>query len=157
MTEIERQQIIALVKSSDTGYRVYGTYCCGIVCSKGSEILGKCPEKVTVLLSANILKNTQWGVGLTRNRYDRIAYRSGVGRVNRQVRISVGSIERLYTRCGGARKTVYRREAHSHSTEEGIEEKLYIEVRCEAGKISLPPSLPADTTLYMWHATKRCY
>lgn len=64
MTEIERQQIIALVKSE-----VIPAIGCtepiavALCAAKAAETLGKRPEKVTVLLSANILKNAM-GVGI---------------------------------------------------------------------------------------------
>ena len=64
MTETERQQIIALVKSE-----VIPAIGCtepiavALCAAKAAEILDKCPEKVTVLLSANILKNAM-GVGI---------------------------------------------------------------------------------------------
>ena len=63
MTETERRQIIALVKSE-----VIPAIGCtepiavALCVAKAAEVLNKRPEKITVLLSANILKNAM-GVG----------------------------------------------------------------------------------------------
>ena len=64
MTETERRQIIALVKSE-----VIPAIGCtepiavALCVAKAAEVLNKRPEKITVLLSANILKNAM-GVGI---------------------------------------------------------------------------------------------
>ena len=62
MTETERRQIIALVKSE-----VIPAIGCtepiavALCVAKAAEVLNKRPEKITVLLSANILKNAmEW-------------------------------------------------------------------------------------------------
>ena len=64
MTETERQQIISLVKRE-----VIPAIGCtepiavALCVAKAAEVLDKRPEKITVLLSANILKNAM-GVGI---------------------------------------------------------------------------------------------
>lgn len=82
MTETERRQIIALVKSE-----VIPAIGCtepiavALCVAKAAEVLNKRPEKITVLLSANILKNAM-GVGI---RYgdDWITDCCGAWRLNR--------------------------------------------------------------------------
>lgn len=133
MTETERQQIIALVKSE-----VIPAIGCtepiavALCVAKATEVLGKRPEKITVLLSTNILKNAM-GVGIP-----------GTGMIGLPIAVALGAL---------FGKSAYQLEVLKDSTpdavEEGkrfidekrihislkndIEEKLYIEVCCEAG------------------------
>lgn len=133
MTETERRQIIALVKSE-----VIPAIGCtepiavALCVAKATEVLGKRPEKITVLLSTNILKNAM-GVGIP-----------GTGMIGLPIAVSLGAL---------IGKSAYQLEVLKDSTpdavEEGkrfidekrihislkndIEEKLYIEVCCEAG------------------------
>lgn len=133
MTEVERQQIIALVKSE-----VIPAIGCtepiavALCVAKATETLDRRPEKITVLLSANILKNAM-GVGIP-----------GTGMIGLPIAVALGAL---------IGKSEYQLEVLKDSTpaavEEGkrfidekrihialkddIEEKLYIEVCCEAG------------------------
>ncbi len=133
MTETERRQIIALVKSE-----VIPAIGCtepiavALCVAKATEVLGKRPEKITVLLSTNILKNAM-GVGIP-----------GTGMIGLPIAVALGAL---------IGKSAYQLEVLKDSTpdavEEGkrfidekrihislkndIEEKLYIEVCCEAG------------------------
>lgn len=133
MTETERQQIISLVKRE-----VIPAIGCtepiavALCVAKAAEVLDKRPEKITVLLSANILKNAM-GVGIP-----------GTGMIGLPIAVALGAL---------IGKSAYQLEVLKDSTpeavEEGkrfidekriyislkndIEEKLYIEVSCEAG------------------------
>ena len=133
MTETERQQIISLVKRE-----VIPAIGCtepiavALCVAKAAEVLDKRPEKITVLLSANILKNAM-GVGIP-----------GTGMIGLPIAVALGAL---------IGKSAYQLEVLKDSTpeavEEGkrfidekriyislkndIEEKLYIEVCCEAG------------------------
>ena len=132
MTETERQQIIALVKSE-----VIPAIGCtepiavALCVAKAAEVLNKRPEKITVLLSANILKNAM-GVGIP-----------GTGMIGLPIAVALGAL---------IGKSVYQLEVLKDSTpdaveagkrfieekrinislKDDIEEKLYIEVCCEA-------------------------
>ena len=133
MTETERQQIISLVKRE-----VMPAIGCtepiavALCVAKAAEVLNKRPEKVTVLLSANILKNAM-GVGIP-----------GTGMIGLPIAVALGAL---------IGKSEYQLEVLKDSTPEAveagkrfidekrihislkndIEEKLYIEVCCEAG------------------------
>ena len=133
MTETERQQIISLVKRE-----VIPAIGCtepiavALCVAKAAEVLNKRPEKVTVLLSANILKNAM-GVGIP-----------GTGMIGLPIAVALGAL---------IGKSEYQLEVLKDSTPEAveagkrfidekrihislkndIEEKLYIEVCCEAG------------------------
>lgn len=132
MTETERRQIIALVKSE-----VIPAIGCtepiavALCVAKAAEVLNKRPEKITVLLSANILKNAM-GVGI-----------SGTGMIGLPIAVALGAL---------IGKSAYQLEVLKDSTpdaveagkrfieekrinislKDDIEEKLYIEVCCEA-------------------------
>lgn len=132
MTETERRQIIALVKSE-----VIPAIGCtepiavALCVAKAAEVLNKRPEKITVLLSANILKNAM-GVGIP-----------GTGMIGLPIVVALGAL---------IGKSAYQLEVLKDSTpdaveagkrfieekrinislKDDIEEKLYIEVCCEA-------------------------
>ena len=132
MIETERRQIIALVKSE-----VIPAIGCtepiavALCVAKAAEVLNKRPEKITVLLSANILKNAM-GVGIP-----------GTGMIGLPIAVALGAL---------IGKSAYQLEVLKDSTpdaveagkrfieekrinislKDDIEEKLYIEVCCEA-------------------------
>lgn len=152
MTSSERQQIIALVKCE-----VIPAIGCtepiavALCVAKAAEILGKRPEKVSVLLSANILKNAM-GVGIP-----------GTGMIGLPIAVALGAL---------IGKSEYQLEVLKDSTpaavEEGkrfidekriqislkddIEEKLYIEVCCEAGKDKATAIIAGGHTTFIYMA-----
>ena len=133
MTETERQQIISLVKREVIpAIGCTAPIAVALCVAKAAEVLNKRPEKVTVLLSANILKNAM-GVGIP-----------GTGMIGLPIAVALGAL---------IGKSEYQLEVLKDSTPEAmeagkrfidekrihislkndIEEKLYIEVCCEAG------------------------
>ncbi len=152
MTEIERQQIIALVKCE-----VIPAIGCtepiavALCVAKAAEILGKRPEKVSVLLSANILKNAM-GVGIP-----------GTGMIGLPIAVALGAL---------IGKSEYQlevlKDSNPAAVEEGkrfidekriqislkddIEEKLYIEVCCEAGKDKATAIIAGGHTTFIYMA-----
>ena len=132
MTETERRQIIALVKSE-----VIPAIGCtepiavALCVAKAAEVLNKRPGKITVLLSANILKNAMGG-GIP-----------GTGMIGLPIAVALGAL---------IGKSAYQLEVLKDSTpdaveagkrfieekrinislKDDIEERLYIEVCCEA-------------------------
>lgn len=133
MTESERKQIISLVKRE-----VIPAIGCtepiavALAVAKASETLGKCPEKITLFLSANILKNAM-GVGIP-----------GTGMIGLPIAVALGAL---------IGKSEYQLEVLKDTKPEALElgrkmiedkliniqlkkdiaEKLYIEAICEAG------------------------
>ena len=107
MTESERRQIIELIKKE-----VIPAIGCtepiavALCVAKAAETLGAKPEKIEVLLSANILKNAM-GVGIP-----------GTGMVGLPIAVALGALigksdyqlEVLYAGSGGAGKTIHRRK-----------------------------------------------
>ena len=129
----ERKQIIALVKREVVpAIGCTEPMAVALCVAKATEILGRRPEKVTALLSANILKNAI-GVGIP-----------GTGMVGLPIAIALGAL---------VGKSAYQLEVLKGCTpddvetgkqfiaekririalKDGIAEKLYIEVHCEAG------------------------
>lgn len=133
ISKSEREQIIALIKKE-----VIPAIGCtepiavALCVAKATETLGEKPEKISVQLSANILKNAM-GVGIP-----------GTGMIGLPIAIALGAI---------VGKSEYQLEVLKNCTPEaveegkrmiaskainiglkyGIEEKLYIEVKCYAG------------------------
>ena len=134
MTEAERKQIIALVQREVVpAIGCTEPIAVALCVAKATETLGAKPEKIDVLLSANILKNAM-GVGIP-----------GTGMIGLPIAIALGAL---------IGKSEYQLEVLKDSTpdvveegkrfieekrihislKENIEEKLYIEVCCEAGE-----------------------
>lgn len=152
MTSSERQQIIALVKCE-----VIPAIGCtepiavALCVAKAAEILGKRPEKVSVLLSANILKNAM-GVGIP-----------GTGMIGLPIAVALGAL---------IGKSEYQlevlKDSNPTAVEEGkrfidekriqislkddIEEKLYIEVCCESGKDKATAIIAGGHTTFIYMA-----
>lgn len=129
----EREQIIALIKREVVpAIGCTEPIAVALCVAKATETLGCRPEKIKVLLSANILKNAM-GVGIP-----------GTGMIGLPIAIALGAL---------IGKSEYQLEVLKDSTPEaveegkkfidaqaidialklGIEEKLFIEVICEAG------------------------
>lgn len=134
ITETERKRIIDLIHQEVVpAIGCTEPIAVALCVAKATETLGTNPEKINVLLSANILKNAM-GVGIP-----------GTGMIGLPIAIALGAL---------IGKSEYQLEVLKDSTpdvvEEGkrfieekrihislkedIEEKLYIEVCCEAGE-----------------------
>lgn len=132
MKESERKQIIALVnREVIPAIGCTEPIAVALCVAKASEALGRRPEKITVNLSANILKNAM-GVGIP-----------GTGMIGLPIAVALGAL---------VGKSEYMLEVLKDSTpesvekgkkmlaerrvdirlKEDIEEKLYIEAICEA-------------------------
>lgn len=133
MTNQEREQIIALIKRE-----VIPAIGCtepiavALCVAKATETLGVKPEKITVHLSANILKNAM-GVGIP-----------GTGMIGLPIAIALGSLigkseyqlevlKDSSPEAVEAAKAFIDEKRVNISLKEGINEKLYIETTCEAG------------------------
>ena len=133
ISKSEREQIIALIKREVVpAIGCTEPIAVALCVAKATETLGERPEKISVLLSANILKNAM-GVGIP-----------GTGMIGLPIAIALGAI---------IGKSKYQLEVLKDSTPEaveegkkmidsqaidislkyGIEEKLYIEVKCSKG------------------------
>lgn len=133
LNKSEREQIIALVQRE-----VIPAIGCtepvavALCVAKAAETLGKQPEHITVLLSANILKNAM-GVGIP-----------GTGMIGLPIAIALGALIgkssyqlEVLKDCSPEAvengKQYIAEKRIAISLKENITEKLYIEVDCEAG------------------------
>lgn len=152
MNETEKKQIIALVKRE-----VIPAIGCtepiavALAVAKAGETLGSLPEKITVYLSANILKNAM-GVGIP-----------GTGMIGLPIAVALGAL---------IGKSEYQLEVLKDSTpqaveqgkkmiaekriniclKEDIEEKLYIEAICEAGGEKAVATIAGGHTCFVYIA-----
>lgn len=152
MIEAERKQIIDLVQRE-----VIPAIGCtepiavALCVAKATETLGVKPEKIKVLLSANVLKNAM-GVGIP-----------GTGMIGLPIAVALGAI---------VGKSAYQLEVLkdctpeaveqgrqwieekriSISLKEGIAEKLYIEAICEAGGKTATAIIAGGHTTYIYIA-----
>ena len=102
MTEIERRQINALVKSEVVpAIGCTEPIAVALCVAKATEVLCKRPEKITVLLSANILKNAM-GVGIP-----------GTGMIGLPIAVALGAL---------IGKSAYQLEVLKDSTSDTVEE-----------------------------------
>lgn len=152
MTDSERQQIIALVKSEVVpAIGCTEPIAVALCVAKAAEVLGKRPEKITVLLSANILKNAM-GVGIP-----------GTGMIGLPIAVALGAL---------IGKSEYQLEVLKDSTPEAveagkrfieekrihialkanIEEKLYIEICCEAEEDKATAIIAGGHTTFVYIA-----
>lgn len=133
MTELERKQIIALVQCEVVpAIGCTEPIAVALCVAKATETLGVKPEKINVLLSANILKNAM-GVGIP-----------GTGMIGLPIAVALGALigkseyqlEVLKDSTSAAveeGKRFIDEKRISIALKENIAEKLYIEVCCEAG------------------------
>ena len=152
MTEIERRQINALVKSEVVpAIGCTEPIAVALCVAKATEVLGKRPEKITVLLSANILKNAM-GVGIP-----------GTGMIGLPIAVALGAVigksaYQLEVLKDSTSDTVeegkrFIDEKRIHiSLKDGIEEKLYIEVCCEAGEDKSTAVIAGGHTTFIYIA-----
>ena len=132
ISQSEREQIIALINREVVpAIGCTEPIAVALCVAKATETLGRKPEKIQVLLSTNILKNAM-GVGIP-----------GTGMIGLPIAIALGAIigkseyqlEVLKDSCPEAveeGKKLIDAQAIDIALKYGIEEKLYIEVICEA-------------------------
>ena len=133
MEQLERQQIIALVKREVVpAIGCTEPMAVALCVARATEILGHRTEKVTALLSANILKNAM-GVGIP-----------GTGMIGLPIAIALGALIgrseyqlEVLKDCtpqavNEGKQFIDEKRIHI-ALKDGIEEKLYIEVICQAG------------------------
>lgn len=133
ITELERKRIIDLIHQEVVpAIGCTEPIAVALCVARATETLGMRPEKINVLLSANILKNAM-GVGIP-----------GTGMIGLPIAIALGALigkseyqlEVLKDSTPDAveegKRFIEEKRIHI-SLKENIEEKLYIEICCEAG------------------------
>ena len=129
ISKSEREQIISLIKREVVpAIGCTEPIAVALCVAKATEVLGTRPEKVSVLLSANILKNAM-GVGIP-----------GTGMIGLPIAIALGAIvgkseyqlevlKDLTPESVEEGKGMIDSQAIDISLKYGIEENLYIEVK----------------------------
>lgn len=134
ITETERKRIIDLIHQEVVpAIGCTEPIAVALCVAKATETLGTKPEKINVLLSANILKNAM-GVGIP-----------GTGMIGLPIAIALGALigkseyqlevlkDSTLDVVEEGKRFIEEKRIHI-SLKENIEEKLYIEVCCEAGE-----------------------
>ena len=133
MNEQERKNIIALVKREVVpAIGCTEPMAVALCVAKAAEVLGKRPEKITALLSTNILKNAM-GVGIpgTGGMIGlpiAIALGALVGKSDYQLEVLKDSTPEAVAE---GKRFIDEHRIHI-ALKDGIAEKLYVEVHCEA-------------------------
>ncbi|WP_297272128.1 L-serine ammonia-lyase, iron-sulfur-dependent, subunit alpha [uncultured Bacteroides sp.] len=133
MNEQERKNIIALVKREVVpAIGCTEPMAVALCVAKAAEVLGKRPEKITALLSTNILKNAM-GVGIpgTGGMIGlpiAIALGALVGKSDYQLEVLKDSTPEAVVE---GKRFIDEHRIHI-ALKDGITEKLYVEVHCEA-------------------------
>ena len=134
ISKSEREQIIALIKKEVVpAIGCTEPIAVALCVAKATETLGERPKKISVLLSANILKNAM-GVGIP-----------GTGMIGLPIAIALGAIigkseyqlevlKDCTPEAVEEGKKMIESQAIDISLKYGIEEKLYIEVKCSSDK-----------------------
>ena len=155
MNELERKRIIALVQREVVpAIGCTEPIAVALCVAKAAETLGRKPEKVQVLLSANILKNAM-GVGIP-----------GTGMIGLPIAIALGALigrseyqlEVLKDSTPGAveqGKQFIDDKRICISLKENITEKLYIEVTCEADGETATAIIAGGHTTFVYIAHNR--
>ena len=127
-----REQIIALINREVVpAVGCTEPICVSLCVARATEVLGFRPEKITALLSANILKNAM-GVGIP-----------GTGMIGLPIAIALGAlvgkseyqlevIKDLTPKTLEEGKQYIANDHIDIQLKRGITEKLYVEIRCEA-------------------------
>ncbi|ADV45248.1 serine dehydratase subunit alpha family protein [Bacteroides helcogenes] len=152
MTEAERQRIIALVKCE-----VIPAIGCtepiavALCVAKATEILGKRPEKITVLLSANILKNAM-GVGIPGTGMIGLPIAVALGALVGKSKYQLEVLKDCTPQAVDEGKRFMEEKRIQISLKENIEEKLYIEVCCRAGEDEATAVIAGGHTTFIYVA-----
>jgi UPF0597 protein BF3772 len=134
ITETERKRIIDLIHQEVVpAIGCTEPIAVALCVAKATETLGTKPEKISVLLSANILKNAM-GVGIPGTGMIglpiAIAQGALIGKSEYQLEVLKDSTPDVVEE---GKRFIEEKRIHI-SLKENIEEKLYIEVCCEAGE-----------------------
>jgi L-cysteine desulfidase len=150
MTKDERQLIIDLIKREVVpAIGCTEPIAVALCVARATEILGCTPEKISLQLSANILKNAM-GVGIP-----------GTGMIGLPIAIALGAlIGKSEYQLEVLRDCTPESVAHgkqfmdegriSISLKENISEKLYIEVLCEAGNQRAEAIITTEHTNFVY-------
>lgn len=130
----EREQIIALIKKEVVpAIGCTEPIAVALCVAKATETLGTKPEKISVLLSANILKNAM-GVGIPGTDMIGLPIAIALGAIIGKSEYQLEVLKDCTPEAVEAGKKMIDSQVIEIGLKYGIEEKLYIEVKCSSGK-----------------------
>jgi len=133
MIEAERKQIIALVnREVIPAIGCTEPIAVALAVAKASETLGQCPEKITLYLSANILKNAM-GVGIPGTEMIGLPIAVALGALIGKSEYQLEVLRDCTSEALERGKQMIDEKRINILLKEDISEKLYIEAICEAG------------------------
>lgn len=129
----EREQIIALINREVVpAIGCTEPIAVALCAAKASEMLGACPEKIEVLLSANILKNAM-GVGIPGTDMIGLPIAIALGALIGKSEYQLEVLKDSNADAVKQGKKLIDAQAIDIKLKQNIEEKLYIEVHCQNG------------------------
>lgn len=129
----EREQIIALINREVVpAIGCTEPIAVALCAAKASEMLGACPEKIEVLLSANILKNAM-GVGIPGTDMIGLPIAIALGALIGKSEYQLEVLKDSNADAVEQGKKLIDAQAIDIKLKQNIEEKLYIEVHCQNG------------------------
>lgn len=129
----EREQIIALINREVVpAIGCTEPIAVALCAAKASEMLGVCPEKIEVLLSANILKNAM-GVGIPGTDMIGLPIAIALGALIGKSEYQLEVLKDSNADAVEQGKKLIDAQAIDIKLKQNIEEKLYIEVHCQNG------------------------
>ncbi|WP_321424632.1 L-serine ammonia-lyase, iron-sulfur-dependent, subunit alpha [uncultured Bacteroides sp.] len=132
MIEAERKQIIALVnREVIPAIGCTEPIAVALAVAKASETLGKCPQRITLYLSANILKNAM-GVGIPGTEMIGLPIAVALGALIGKSEYQLEVLRDCTPEALEKGKQMIAEKRINILLKEDISEKLYIEVICEA-------------------------
>ena len=133
INKAEREQIIALINREVVpAIGCTEPIAVALCAAKASEMLGACPEKIEVLLSANILKNAM-GVGIPGTDMIGLPIAIALGALIGKSEYQLDVLKDSNADAVEQGKKLIDAQAIDIKLKQNIEEKLYIEVHCQNG------------------------
>ena len=130
----ERERIIALINREVVpAIGCTEPIAVALCVAKAAETLNQRPQKIQVLLSANILKNAM-GVGIPGTDMIGLTFAVALGALIGKSEYQLEVLKDSTPEAVAAGKKMIEAQAIQISLKENIEEKLYIEVTCMAGE-----------------------
>jgi L-cysteine desulfidase len=132
LTECERKQIISLIKKEVVpAIGCTEPIAVSLCVAKATEILDALPDKIKVYLSANILKNAM-GVGIPGTKMTGLPIAIALGAMTGKSEYGLQVLKDLKPEDVEKGKEYIAEKRIEIGLKEGIEDNLYIEVRCLA-------------------------
>lgn len=133
INKAEREQIIALINREVVpAIGCTEPIAVALCAAKASEMLGACPEKIEVLLSANILKNAM-GVGIPGTDMIGLPIAIALGALIGKSEYQLEVLKDSNADAVEQGKKLIDAQAIDIKLKQNIEEKLYIEIHCQNG------------------------